>query len=217
MIREGDSFDYNKWLKKVRQEEARAKQADALSTTGELSTAQIDDPINTSDHQDARASFSPALISKEIVLSPKAVRWPHRQAKSKTPKALLRRWLEKVQVAWEDFQSSRRRDAVYEYLGAVFAIVRHYKVRRRTTRLLRHAFEFADLPFDRQADPFTAVIRCTSGGEIDRKTISKWSRALRFAVTAKKSRALLKQFMKKMGGINACANEYGRHFGSHCR
>ena len=37
---------------------------------------------------------------------------------------------------------------MYEYLAAVFAIVTHYKVRRRTNRLLRHAFKFANLPFD---------------------------------------------------------------------
>jgi hypothetical protein len=64
--------------------------------------------------------------------------------------ARLRRWLEKVRVAWDDFQASRARDAVYDYLEAVFAVVMHYKVRRRTNRLLRHAFAYADLPFDKK-------------------------------------------------------------------
>ena len=66
----------------------------------------------------------------------------------------IRRWLEKIRDAWDDFQASRTRDAVYGYLEAVFAIVMHYKVRRKTKKLLRHAFEFADLPFDKNADPF---------------------------------------------------------------
>ena len=57
--------------------------------------------------------------------------------------ARIRRWFEKVRDAWDDFQASRARDAVYGYLEAVFAIVEHYKVRRRTTRLRRHAFRFA--------------------------------------------------------------------------
>jgi hypothetical protein len=57
--------------------------------------------------------------------------------------------------------------------GTTFAaIVSHYKVRRRTSKLLRHAFEFAELPFDKNANPFTAVIRCTSNGNADGKTIS---------------------------------------------
>ena len=64
---------------------------------------------------------------------------------------------------------------MYEYLAAVFAIVTHYKVRRRTNRLLRHAFKFANLPFDKNADAFTAVIRCTCGDSVDDKTISKWA------------------------------------------
>ena len=55
---------------------------------------------------------------------------------------------------------------------SVFAIVEHYKVRRRTTRLLRHAFEFAELPFDRNADPFSAVIRCTSDDNADSGTMT---------------------------------------------
>jgi hypothetical protein len=99
---------------------------------------------------------------------------------------------------------------VYDYLEAVFAIVAHFRVRHRTNRLLRHAFEFANMPFDESADAFAAVIRCTSGNGVDNKTISKWSRALRFAAGAKKSRTSLKQFMKKMGGVNACAAQRAR-------
>jgi hypothetical protein len=81
--------------------------------------------------------------------------------KAKLQKHVIR-WLERISRAWEDFQASRTRDAVYGHLDAVFAIVEHYRVRRRTKRLLRHAFKFAALSFDRNADPFTAVIRCTS-------------------------------------------------------
>ena len=99
-------------------------------------------------------------------------------------KLRFRRRLEKIRDAWDDFQASRARDAVYGYLEAVFAIVEHYKVRRKTKKLLRHAFKFADLPFDKNADPFTAVIRCTSE-DIDSKTISKWARALRYVARCK--------------------------------
>jgi hypothetical protein len=119
---------------------------------------------------------------------------------NKTSKARLRRWLGKVHRACEHFQSSRGRDAVYGYLEAVFAIVEHFKVRRRTTTLLRHAFEFANLPLDKNADPFTAVIRCTCGNGADNKMISKWSRALRYASRRKEPDMRLKTFMKKAGG-----------------
>jgi hypothetical protein len=105
-----------------------------------------------------------------------------------------------------EFQASRARDAVYDYLGAVFAIVMHYRVRRRTTRLLRHALEFANLPL-------TAVIRCTCGDGANNKMISKWSRALRYVARFKERESGLRTFMKEAGGINARANLYAKHFG----
>jgi hypothetical protein len=153
--------------------------------------------------------LGPAPISKPA-LSPRVLWWRHRQAKSQTPKVRLRRWLEKVRRAWGEFQGSRARDAVYGYLEAVFAIVEHYRVRPRTNRLLRHAFEFANLPFDKNADAFGAVIRCTCGDASDNKTISKWARALRYAAQCKKPDIGLSTFMKQSGGVNACADRYAK-------
>jgi hypothetical protein len=127
------------------------------------------------------------------------------------PKARRIRWLEGVRDAWDEFQTDRARDAVYGYLEAVFAIVKHYKVRRRTKRLLRRAFEFADLSFDKKADPFTAVIRCTCGDAADNKMISKWARALRYVARRKPPETPLKAFMKDRGGVNACAARYAKH------
>ena len=73
---------------------------------------------------------------------------------------------------------------------------------------MRHAFEFADLPFDKNANPFTAVIRCTCDDNADSKTISKWARALRYVAHGKAPRTRLKAFMREAGGVNACADRY---------
>jgi hypothetical protein len=207
MVREG--FDYNEWLKEVREEEAEAKRVDAAGASGELVAAQIANPIKTSDRQLARANPALSLIPKTLLRT----RRRHQEAQSKTPKARLTRWLEKVRRASGEFQGSRRRDGVYEYLTAVFAIVMHYKVRRRTNRLLRHAFAFANLQFDRDRDAFSTVVRCTCGNAVDAKTISKYARALRFAAACKRPQTSLKRFMKKMGGLNTCAGLYAKHFG----
>jgi hypothetical protein len=209
LIREGDNFDYFKWLKRTREEEAQAKQAEAAGTSGELVAAEIGKPMGPSDNQHMRPNPALPLIPKTIPV-PTAIRRPHPQAKRKTPKARLRRWLEKVRGACDHFQASRTRDAVYGYLDAVFAIVEHYRVRRRTNRLLRRTFEFADLPFDRNADPFTAVIRCTCDGQADNKAISKWVRALRYVARCKKPGRPLKAFMTEIGGVNACADRYAK-------
>jgi hypothetical protein len=134
----------------------------------------------------------------------------HHEPRNKTPKARLRRRLEKIRDAWDDFQANRARDAVYGYLEAVFAIVEHYKVRRRTKRLLRHASVFADQPLDKNTDPFTAVVRCTCDDNADSKTISKWAGALRYVPHCKAPGARLKTFMKEAGGVNACAAAYAK-------
>jgi hypothetical protein len=214
LIREGDSFDYNEWLKRVREEEARAKQTGVANTSRGLVAAEINEPMSliTSADQHAGPKSALPLVLKTIQV-PRALRRPPPQAKSQASKARLRRWLEKVRRAWGEFQASRTRDAVYGYLGAVFAIVEHYRVRRKTKRLLRHAFEFANLPFDKNVDPFTAVIRCTNGRPTDRKTISKWARALRYVRYCKPAKQSLKKFMTAAGGVNSCADRYAKQFG----
>jgi hypothetical protein len=134
-----------------------------------------------------------------------------RKTLHRTSVTRMTRRLEKVRDAWDVFQASRARDAVYGYLDAVFAIVTRYKVRGRATRLLRRAFEFAKLPFDKNADPFTVIIRCTSSGDSDNKTISKWARALRYVARYKAPSTQLKMFMKQAGGVNACAEMYASY------
>jgi hypothetical protein len=210
LIRQGDNFDYYKWLQTVREEEAGAKQVPATLTLGEIKAAEMDPPIRTPDCRGALPSR--ALVTRTVPI-PGWIHRTHHEPAGKTSKARLRRRLEKIREAWDDFQTSRARDAVYGYLGAVFAIVEHYKIRRRTNRLLRNAFKLANLPFDRKADPFTGVIRCTCADYVDSKSISKWARALRFAAHCKKPHMRLKTFMKKAGGVNACADGYSRHLG----
>jgi hypothetical protein len=64
MIREGDNFDYDEWLKRVREEDAPAKQLVATRTSDELGAAQINKPISssTSDRQHDRP-ISPLELS----------------------------------------------------------------------------------------------------------------------------------------------------------
>ncbi len=147
MVREG--FDYGKWLENVRQEGAKAKLAEVTGSSGELGPAPIHKPMRTPDEQHGRPK--PTWQLKISLPSLRSLR--RRQVESKTPNARIRRWLEKVHCASGEFQGSRKRDGVYEYLAAVFAIVMHYKIRGRTTRLLRHAFKFANLSFDRKRRP----------------------------------------------------------------
>jgi hypothetical protein len=90
-------------------------------------------------------------------------------------------------------------------------------MRRKTKELLRHAFEYAELPFDRKTDLFSAVIRCTCDDNTDSKTISKWARALRYVAHCKVPPMQLRVFMKKAGGVNACADRYTKYLGRSAR
>jgi hypothetical protein len=208
LVREGDDFDYGKWLQRVRAKEAQAKEV-RRAITERILSEEMGVAVST-------------LRGREISPNGRLCRGrapiPIGMTRSR-PKTLnnasgdrIRR-LEKVRDAWNAFQANRTRDAVYGYLEAVFAIVQHCKVRRRTKKLLRRAFKFADLPFDKNADPFAAIIRCTSDDNSDNKTISKWTRALRYVARCKVPTTRVKAFMKETGGVNACADRYAKNAG----
>lgn len=212
MIHEGGDFDYRRWLQRVREEEAEAKQIPVVLSSSESPAFEIGDLTNTPDLRDVRAISVPVLHAK----SPPTARAVHRsdhKARRQSPKDRLRRRLIKVSDAWDDFQEDRARDAIYGYLKTVFAIVLDHKGRRQTKRLLRRTFQFAGLALDKNADPFTAVIRCTCERNVDSKTVSKWARALRYAAHCKKPRTPLKTFVKKLGGVNAVAERYAIYLG----
>ena len=214
LIRQGDNFDYYEWLYRAREEEAWPRHTPTTCTPSELTAAEMCDI--SPGCRGAWPSSGGASITKAVPV-PRGLWQSAHDSGGKTAGSRATRSLEKVRDAWDDFQASRARDAVYGYLGAVFAIVEHYKVRRRTKRLLRHAFQFATLPFDKNADPFTAVIRCTCDNEFDSKTISKWARALRYVAHCKAPQNRLKTFVKNMGGINACAGLYAKYVGRSAR
>jgi hypothetical protein len=213
LIRQGDKFDYYKWLQQVREEEDQAKRR-SPTITERIVPEGIDAPVSRFDRREA--SPNRRLFNGRVPI-PIGMTRSRRKTLHSASGPRIRWRFEKIRAEWDDFQASRARDAVYGYLENVFETVMHYKVRRKTTKLLRHAFKFADLPFDKNADPFTAVIRCTSDENADSKTISKWGRALRYAARSKEPTVRLKTFMKDAAGVNACADLYTRYFGRGAR
>jgi hypothetical protein len=211
-IQEGEDFDYWRWLRQVRKEEAQAKQVPAAFYADEYVSFKLGDLTNTPDVRDACVNLEPALQVQSAPIPVTVYRSDHK-SRGENPQDQLKRRLVMVSHAFDKFQESRVRDTVYRYLKAVFVLVVDYKGRRRTKRLLQRAFQFGGLPFDENADPFAAVIRCTSERNLDCKTISKWARALRYAAYCKRPRTKLRAFIKKMGGINACAERYAIYLG----
>lgn len=115
--------------------------------------------------------------------------------------------LAQARIAWKRYQSTRRRDAIYDYLRAVFKIVRRWRREGRTKASSHQALRAASRANKiRKVEPFAVVIFCTSDrNNVDARTRSKWSRALRYAERFKPDSQRLAQFIKSKGGINECA------------
>ena len=112
--------------------------------------------------------------------------------------------LEKARQAWKDYQSTRRRDAIYDYLTVVFEVVRRWKRQDRVKTEMRQTLgQIGRHDAVRKQEPFAVAILCSSDpGRVDVKTRSKWSRALRFAEQFKPEAVSLAKFIQSRGGIN---------------
>jgi hypothetical protein len=118
--------------------------------------------------------------------------------------------LAKARTAWAQYQSTRKRDAVYSYLSAVFEIVVGWKEQRRAEASSLQALIVTNQCGAIGTDePFAVVICCTSeAGKLDVKTRSKWSRALRYVEQFKPDTQDLAEFIKSKGDINECAHKW---------
>src|SRR4249920_2342671 len=92
----------------------------------------------------------------------------------------------RVRNAWEECQASRDRDAIYYYLSAVFDLVAWWAAENHALDRAQWALRLRRIcPFQRE-EPFAAIIRCTADStKVDKRTRSKWSRVLRYAMAYK--------------------------------
>jgi hypothetical protein len=128
--------------------------------------------------------------------------------------AALRQDLERLRSIWEDCQASRDRNAIYRYLNAVYGLVAWWTAEGRERDRARQALRLQRLEASEREDPFAAVIRCTAHPvKADKRTRSKWSRLTRYVAVRKPHSEPLDQFIKRNGGINACAARFTRRLG----
>jgi hypothetical protein len=126
--------------------------------------------------------------------------------------AALRQDLDRVRYAWEQAQASRDRNAIYEFLSAVYGLVAWWTAEGREIERVRRALSLRRLNVSDREDPFAAIIRCTPDpAKADKRTRSKWSRLMRYAPAYKSDSEALYQFIRRKGGINACAARFSRY------
>ena len=143
-----------------------------------------------------------------------------RSAKEPVPycKEALRQDLLRVRIAWDECQSSRDRNAIYGYLIAVFELVMWWAAEDRAITRARWTLRLQGVDLPTIDEPFAAVILCTADRQkVDKRTRSKWSRALRYAAEYKTSAEPLAAFVQRKGGINQCAERFTRCLGRRGR
>src|SRR5215470_16522632 len=130
----------------------------------------------------------------------------------------LRQDLLRVRTAWNDCQENRERDAIYAYLTAVFNLGALWMAENRALERAHKALRLHNLRPSEHKEPFAAIIRCTSDpAKVDKRTRSKWSRVLRYALQYKDHSEPLDQFIKRKGGINRCGERFSDRSGRHRR
>jgi hypothetical protein len=119
--------------------------------------------------------------------------------------SVLKLELEQLRVVWQQVQHTRQRDAVYEFLEAGYDVVSRFNRAGDGRKLLRKLHRL-DHRLKRIQEPYAAAIHFASDYSVDNRTRSKWSRLMRFAERTKKRSELLDDFIRRNGGINACAS-----------
>ena len=120
----------------------------------------------------------------------------------------------RLENEWETVQASRDRDAIYQYLTAVFELVVWWAKEGKAVKHAHRALHLRGHNSVREPEPFAAVIYCTADrGKVDDRTRSKWSRVLRYAAEFKDLDEPLRDFIRRKGGINKCAARFARRLG----
>ena len=107
--------------------------------------------------------------------------------------------------------SSGNRMAVQTFLGAIFNQVSRWQAEDRLEEELYGLLDTLKAPVPLKiGEAFAVVIYCTAP-HVDQKSRSKWARALRFVAANKPGDEPIKKFIKRKGGINACASSYAQY------
>ena len=117
----------------------------------------------------------------------------------------------RLQNEWELAQASRDRGAIYRYLTAVFELVEWWVKEGKAVKRANRALHLRGYSSILEPEPFATILRCTSNPE--QRTLSKWSRVLRYAAEFKDLKEPLRDFIRRKGGLNACAARFARRLG----
>src|ERR1035441_4755967 len=126
-------------------------------------------------------------------------------------KSRLSSELETLRAVSKRTFSSGNRMSVRTLLGAIFNLVSLWEAEDRLEEGLYRLLDSLKTPVPlRIGEAFAVVIYCIAP-KVDKKSRSKWARALRYAAATKLDDESIKSFFKRKGGINACASRYAEY------
>jgi hypothetical protein len=125
-------------------------------------------------------------------------------------KSRLKSELETLKAVSKRTFSSGNRMAVRTLLGAIFNLVARWESEDRLEEGLYRLLDSLKAPVPLKiGEAFAVVIYCIAP-HVDKKSRSKWARALRYAAANKPDDESIRKFIKRKGGINACASRYAQ-------
>lgn len=117
--------------------------------------------------------------------------------------------LRRLENEFETYKSTRDRDAIYPFLTAIYELVSCWDLEGIAVVCARRALRLRGRrPIPKNVEPFAAVIRSIAP-QLDYRTVSKWSRTLRYAAKYDTCGSLT-DFIRRKGGINRCTTRYAR-------
>lgn len=127
------------------------------------------------------------------------------------PDISLNQDIKRLREIWHKVQSDRDRDAIYDYLTALYELIEWWAVERRAVDRAERALQITGLLVPENPEPFAAVIAASMAPDrLDRRKASKYARVLRLAFDRRCRAKHLKHFIKSRGGLNACIAAGGR-------
>jgi hypothetical protein len=123
--------------------------------------------------------------------------------------------LRQAKKAWLKYQSTRGDDAVYGYLAAIFEVMlRWLESPVSDDAFVTKLAQYKIIPERLKREPGAVLIYCTSDARIvTKQTRGKWAHTLLYALVNISDDDTLESFIKRNGGINACAELYADTIG----
>jgi len=101
---------------------------------------------------------------------------------------------------------SRQRYAFYDYLAAVYNLHRRLRRRKAAKKAACRIAALYNLSLRKDVHPMRAIIDASS--DADRKTRSRWMRALRYAWQERHTWEDFRGFLRDHGGVAGCARDF---------